>query len=70
MASRIYWAELPRGALGCLERDVAGEALGDENVDRAFAEVIAFDEAMIAHGWARLASRRTRGPQPSPPRRP
>ena len=38
-------ADLPGGALGGLERDVAGEAFGDHHVDRALADVVAFDEA-------------------------
>ncbi len=64
IAHRVAYvlAELPGGALGGLERDVAGEAFGDENVDRAFAEVVAFDKAVIAHvgqvGLAQHAGRR------------
>src|ERR1700678_2055303 len=51
--------ELPCGTLGRLERDVAGEAFGDKNVDCALAQVVAFDEAPIAHvgqvGFAQYA---------------
>src|SRR6185437_9285168 len=43
--------ELPCGALGCLQRDVAGETFGDENVDGALAQIVALDEALIAHVW-------------------
>ena len=54
--------DLLGGAFGGLERDVAGEALGDEDVDRALAEVVALDEAVIAQvgqrGFTQHATRR------------
>jgi hypothetical protein len=37
----------PGRALGGLERDIAGEAVGDDHVDRALGDVIALDEAVI-----------------------
>ena len=40
-------ADLAGGAFGGLERDVAGETLGDDDVDLAVADVVAFDEADI-----------------------
>ena len=33
------------GAFGGLERDIAGEAVGHDDVDRAFGDIVAFDEA-------------------------
>ena len=39
--------ELARGPLGGLERDIAGEALGNDDVDRALADIVAFDKAVI-----------------------
>ena len=39
--------DLPRRALRRLQRDVAGEALGDHHVDRALADIVALDEAEI-----------------------
>ena len=39
--------ELARGALGGLERDVAGKAFGHHHVDLALADVVALDEADI-----------------------
>ena len=47
MAARRYSADLLGGALGGLQRDVAGEAFGDHDVDGALADVVAFDEAVI-----------------------
>ena len=41
------FGHLPGGAFGRLERNVAGKAFGDDDVDRAFADVVAFDEAVI-----------------------
>ena len=41
------FADLAGGALGGLQRDVAGKALGHDHVDRAFADVVALDEAAI-----------------------
>ena len=40
-------ANLPRRAFGGLERDVAGKAFGDDDVDGALADVVALDEAVI-----------------------
>ena len=39
--------ELARGAFRGLERDIAGEAFGHHHVDRALADIVAFDEAVI-----------------------
>ena len=39
--------ELTGGALRGLQRDVAGKAFGDHHIDRALADVVAFDEAGI-----------------------
>src|ERR1700722_8387686 len=54
--------ELPCSALGGLERDVAGEAFCDKNVDCALAQIVAFNEPLIAHvgqvGFAQHAPRR------------
>src|ERR1700719_1746497 len=41
------FGHLPGGAFGRLERNVAGKAFGDDDVDRALADVVAFDEAVI-----------------------
>ena len=60
IASRMYWRDLLGGALGGLQRDIAGEALGDEDVDRALAEIVALDEAVIAEVAASSVSRSTR----------
>ena len=46
-------ADLAGRALGGLERDIAGKALGDDHVDRALADVVALDEAVV--GEARAA---------------
>src|SRR5690349_21766431 len=35
---------LASGPLGGLERDITGKAFGDDHIDRALADVIAFDE--------------------------
>ncbi len=61
MAHRVahILADLLGGALGGLERDVAGETLGDDDVDRALAEIVAFDEAVIAR-FGKAVSRSTR----------
>ena len=40
-------AELARGALGRLKRDIAGKALGHHHVHRSFADIVALDEAGI-----------------------
>src|SRR5580693_8136135 len=40
-------ADLARGAFGGLERNVAGKAFGDDDVDGAGADVVAFDKAVI-----------------------
>ena len=40
-------AELAGGALGRLERDIAGKAFGHHHVDRPLADVVALDEAGI-----------------------
>ena len=61
--------DLPGGALGGLERDVAGEALGHHHVDRALADVVALDEAVIVE-VGKSASRRMRPGRLAPPRRP
>ena len=55
-ASRMIGADLPGGALGGLQRDVAGKALGDDHVDGALADVVALDEAVVDE--ARAAGRR------------
>ena len=47
MARAQIFADLLGGALGGLQRDVAGEAFGHDHVDRALAEVVALDEAVI-----------------------
>src|SRR5581483_1337013 len=39
--------DLPRGPFRGLERDIAGKALGDHDVDRTLADVVALDEAVI-----------------------
>ena len=39
--------DLPGGAFGGLQRDVAGKALGHDDIDRALADIVAFDEAVI-----------------------
>ena len=41
------FGDLPRRAFRRLQRDIAGEALGDDDVDRAPAEIVAFHEAAI-----------------------
>src|ERR1700691_3601196 len=45
-APQIF-ADLARGAFGGLERNVAGKAFGDNDVDRALADVVALDKAEI-----------------------
>src|SRR6516162_2331470 len=40
--------ELSRSALGRLERDIAGEALRDEDVDDPLAKIVALDKAVVA----------------------
>ena len=47
--------DLARGALGSLERDIAGEALGDHHIDRPLADVVALDEAEISNRPSPLA---------------
>src|ERR1700730_9626128 len=44
--------EQPRRAFRGLQRDVAGEAVGDDDVDRAGGDVVPLDEAMEADGRA------------------
>ena len=40
-------ADLPGGAFGRLQRDIAGKALDDHDVDDALADLVALDEAAI-----------------------
>ena len=40
-------AHLARRALGGLQRDVAGKAFGDDHIDLAPADIVAFDKALI-----------------------
>ena len=39
------FGDLPRGALGRLQRDIAAEAFGDNDVGSALADAVAFDKA-------------------------
>src|SRR5690606_36315611 len=41
--------DLTGGALRSLERDVARESFGNDDIDRALADIVAFDEAVISH---------------------
>ena len=45
IARSEIFADLARGAFGGLERDVAGKAFGDDDIDRTLADIVAFDEA-------------------------
>ncbi len=45
-------ADLAGGALGGLERDVAGKAFGDDDVHGALADIVALDEAVIDEAFA------------------
>ena len=47
MALLDVFAHLARGALGGLERDIAGKAFGDDNIDLAAADIVAFDKPLI-----------------------
>ena len=40
-------AELARGALGGLKRDIAGKALGHHHIHGSLADIVTFDEAGI-----------------------
>src|SRR5580700_2699077 len=42
------FSHLPGGAFGGLERNVAGKAFGDDDVDRAFADIVAFNKTVIS----------------------
>src|SRR5260370_40443005 len=42
-------AELPGGALGGLQGDVAGKPPGDKDIDGAPAAIAALDETVVAH---------------------
>ena len=53
--------ELARGALRRLQRDVAGEAFGHHHVDRALADVVAFDEADVVDMRQRLLAQDAAG---------
>ena len=52
-ASLTILADLPGGSLGGLQRDVAGEAFDDDDIDDALADLVAFDEAAIVDAAAR-----------------
>src|ERR1700733_11419957 len=54
-------ADLARRALGGLERDIAGKAFGDDDVDGAFADIVAFDEAEIAEAGQFALAENTAG---------
>src|SRR6202166_3392811 len=41
------FSHLPGGAFGRLERNVAGKAFGDDDVDLALADIVAFDKTVI-----------------------
>lgn len=41
------FGDLTRRSLCCLQGDIAGKALGDDDIDGAAADIIAFDEAVI-----------------------
>ena len=41
------FADLAGGAFGGLERDIAGKTFGDDDVDLAAADIVAFDKALI-----------------------
>ena len=65
MAHRVaqILADLLGRAFGGLQRDIAGEALGDDDVDRALADIVALDEAVIVEmGQSRLAQHAARRP--------
>ena len=47
MAPLQIFADLARGAFGGFERDIAGKAFGDDDIDGALADIVAFDKAVI-----------------------
>ena len=49
-------ADLLGGALGRLQRDVAGEALDHDHVDLALADLVALDEAVVVERQLELPS--------------
>ena len=58
----------PGHALGGLQRDIAGEAVGDDHVDRALGDVVALDEAVVVQVEAgpRAGCGAPRGPPRGP----
>ena len=47
IAARRYSLICVRGALGGLERDIAGKALDDHDIDHTLPDLVALDEAAI-----------------------
>ena len=54
-------ADLARRAFGSLQRDIAGKAFGHHDVDRALADVVAFDKAVIDEAGAARGVQQARG---------
>ena len=45
----------PRQAFGRLQRDIAGKAVGDDDVDRPVSDIVTLDEAVIVEVQGGLA---------------